>query len=83
MALVEPDGATIASEIAPSYPEQFADISYGIRMGKVETTLVSADSQIELLIPQDNRYGLDWRSPNFVPGDDWVTEIDQQRHSQQ
>src|SRR5580765_3027913 len=30
LALVQPDGTTVASEFAPQYPEQFDDISYGI-----------------------------------------------------
>lgn len=29
LALVKPDGVTIASEFAPEFPEQFKDISYG------------------------------------------------------
>jgi len=30
LALVQPDGLTVACEFAPKYPEQFADISYGL-----------------------------------------------------
>ncbi|MBI5693296.1 MAG: CotH kinase family protein [Verrucomicrobia bacterium] len=30
LALVKPDGSTVASEFAPAFPEQFADISYGL-----------------------------------------------------
>lgn len=30
LALVEPDGMTIAHEYSPAYPEQYADISYGL-----------------------------------------------------
>lgn len=30
LALVQPDGATIAHEFAPEYPAQLADVSYGI-----------------------------------------------------
>lgn len=33
LGLVMPDGATIVSEYAPGFPEQFADISYGILNG--------------------------------------------------
>src|SRR5207249_6972328 len=29
LALVQPDGKTVASEYTPSFPEQFPDISYG------------------------------------------------------
>lgn len=30
LALVAPDGATIVDEFAPSYPEQFEEVSYGV-----------------------------------------------------
>ena len=30
LALIRPDGATAATEFAPSYPQQYADISYGV-----------------------------------------------------
>ena len=33
LALVEPDGTTIASEFAPAYPRQFGDVSYGRYQG--------------------------------------------------
>lgn len=33
LALVEPDGTTIASEFAPAYPRQFSDVSYGQYQG--------------------------------------------------
>lgn len=33
LALVKPDGVTVASEFAPAYPDQRSDISYGIAAG--------------------------------------------------
>jgi hypothetical protein len=33
LALVQPDGLTVASEFAPGFPEQFPDISYGLSAG--------------------------------------------------
>src|SRR5438046_4864024 len=33
LALVQSDGKTVASEFAPTYPEQFPDISYGVLNG--------------------------------------------------
>jgi len=32
LALVEPDGVTIASQFAPTFPPQFPDVSYGLGM---------------------------------------------------
>jgi hypothetical protein len=34
LALVKPDGVTMASEFEPEYPEQFEDVSYGIYQGE-------------------------------------------------
>ena len=34
LALVEPDGETIAFEFAPEFPPQFSDVSYGISSGE-------------------------------------------------
>ncbi len=34
LALVAPDGSTILSEFAPSYPQQFEDVSFGLSRGE-------------------------------------------------
>ena len=40
LALVEPDGSTIASEFAPGYPTQVANVSYGIAAnGKTQVVI--------------------------------------------
>ena len=75
LALIQPDGETIASEFAPEYPEQFQDISYGVRMGEIETDLVSINSQAHMLVPLDDRYGNSWTETDFVPGADWISVI--------
>src|SRR3989440_10434674 len=50
LALVKPDGATIASEYAPQFPEQFQDISYGIGQNIQVTKLVSNTSLVRVFI---------------------------------
>ena len=30
LALIEPDGSTIANEFSPEFPPQFTDVSYGV-----------------------------------------------------
>ena len=44
-------------------------------MGAVDTPLISTNSPVELLIPEDNRHGTNWRATDFVTGDDWLTTI--------
>ncbi|MGI9428585.1 MAG: lamin tail domain-containing protein, partial [Bythopirellula sp.] len=40
LALVEADGITIAHAYAPSFPEQFQDVSYGLGTSGLKTVLV-------------------------------------------
>ncbi len=52
LALVAPDGATLASRFSP-YPPQELDLSYGVGLGPaaVTTLLVEDDAQALLLVP--------------------------------
>ncbi|MHB1036931.1 MAG: lamin tail domain-containing protein [Pirellulales bacterium] len=71
LALVQPDGVTVASEYAPAFPPQFDDISYGV--GRVVDTksLVSANSPAKILVPTSGVLGSAWSNPNLVPGPEW------------
>ena len=51
LALVEPDGTTIASQFGPALPEQLTDISYGVTQEEVVTHFVSAGDAGSLLVP--------------------------------
>src|SRR5215212_3721075 len=51
LALVHPDGVTIASEFAPAFPEQFANVSYGIGQNLMVTKLVSNTSPATIFVP--------------------------------
>src|SRR6185369_5302671 len=51
LALVHPDGATIATEFAPAFPSQVADVSYGIGMLTSNVTLTAAGAAARVLIP--------------------------------
>jgi len=55
---VKPDGLTVASEFAPSYPLQREDISYG--SGLKELTLVSRGSPLKFTVPSDDSLALTW-----------------------
>ncbi|MEX2187493.1 MAG: lamin tail domain-containing protein [Pirellulales bacterium] len=50
LALVRAD-LSVASEFAPAYPSQRADVSYGVGQGAIFTTLVDSGSAGKLLVP--------------------------------
>jgi len=66
LALVEPDGATIATEFAPAYPQQFTDVSYGYGMQITKATLIAATAPVRLCIPADGGLGNAWTMPGFT-----------------
>ena len=68
VALVKPDGTTVASEFAAggeNFPEQFEDVSYGIQF---ETQpLVAPSADVDILIPSaaaDDAFDDNWRGGN-------------------
>ena len=74
LALVEPDGQTIATQFAPAYPQQLTDVSYGVRMDAGERLLVSASSPAQVFVPTDESLGVDWTEETFVPDAAWLTD---------
>ena len=64
LALVKPDGATIASEFAPEYPLQVANASYGLDMADRPALLVSGPAPKRVWIPTTD-LGLGWTAPGF------------------
>jgi len=65
LALVGPDGMTIATEFFPAYPRQLGDVSYGAMMDIETTSFVSAASPARMLVPTDDRLGTHWIAPGF------------------
>jgi hypothetical protein len=65
LALVHPDGATIANEFAPAFPEQFQNISYGIGQNVQVTKLVSNTSLATVFVPTNGTLGTTWTGTNF------------------
>lgn len=63
VALVESDGRTIAHECGPTYPEQRANISYGLTACAAQ--FVAATSTLSYHVPTSDDAGLDWTSPGF------------------
>ena len=65
LALVEPDGATVAHEFAPAYPPQRYNVSYGLELQSSRTTLVATGAAARVLVPVDNSLGLVWTERTF------------------
>jgi hypothetical protein len=64
LALFEPDG-TVATEIAPQFPSQFPDVSYGIGMQFSNTILIATNAAIHYLIPSSAAFDATWTQMNF------------------
>lgn len=65
LALVRADG-TIAHAFAPTYPEQFPNISYGTGQDVQVTKFVSNTSPARVLIPTNGTLGTTWTATNFT-----------------
>jgi hypothetical protein len=62
LALIQPDGS-VASEFAPAFPEQRANVSYGVEQSVSFETFVDAFSTAKLLVPDavdDAAIGSTW-----------------------
>ena len=65
LALVKPDGVSIASEFAPQFPPQYANISYGVAQQVQVTRIVASNAPVRVLIPTNGTLGLTWTATNF------------------
>ena len=65
LALIRPDGVTIASEFAPEFPEQFRDISYGIAQLVTTNIFLAETTPARVLVPADGTLGTTWIQPGF------------------
>ncbi len=54
LGLVRPDGVTIASEYAPTYPVQVSDVSYGLSEVTTEQVLLTRGAPAKALVPTDD-----------------------------
>jgi len=72
LALVRPDGASVASEFAPSFPPQVADVSYGRVRSSAPLTLVETGAVVHALVPSSPALGLSWTEVTFDDGS-WLS----------
>ena len=71
LALFSSDG-TAATEIAPRFPQQFPNVSYGIGMRLTTTSLVATNAAIHYLVPADASADATWTQPGFNDSS-WLT----------
>ena len=75
LALVEPGGATVASQFAADgadYAEQFEDVSHGTGTEVTVTSLLAAGAAAQALVPVDGSLAAAWTLPGFVPDGNWA-----------
>jgi hypothetical protein len=65
LALVKPDGQTVAHDFPPSYPPQRPETSYGFPWISSEALLLSGGAQARLLVPRDGALGQTWILPDY------------------
>lgn len=66
LALVEPDGTTIANAFAPAYPDQRANVSYGrVDVASAVTPLVTGNAGARVHVPTDGSLGTAWTAAAF------------------
>lgn len=65
LALVQPDAVTVASEFAPVFPSQVADVSFGLDAGLRKVTLIASNAPMRWLVPVDGTSGTNWVQPGF------------------
>ncbi len=65
LALLEPDGKTIATEFAPSFPPQVSDVSFGFGRTLTTQTLIGDSDPAKALVPSNADLALTWTDPTF------------------
>jgi hypothetical protein len=65
LALVMPDGATVAYAYTPAFPPQVSNVSYGIAREESVASLLSAGASAHFLVPTNGALGTAWTLPGF------------------
>lgn len=65
LALVQPDGQTIASEFSPTFPGQFPGVSYGFGLEQSRWTLIDTNAPVRYVVPNSSLAGSAWTAPEF------------------
>ncbi len=65
LALVHPDGQTVANEFSPAFPRQFPDVSYGYGLRQSRKTLIDTNALARYVVPDSSLAGYAWTTPEF------------------
>lgn len=64
LALVQPGGA-VAHQYAPAFPKQRQNVSFGIEIPIVSTSLISSGATMRVLVPTSGTLGTSWTASAF------------------
>jgi len=65
LALVMPDGVTIATQFSPTFPPQLPDVSYGFGLEAAANLLLTTNATGRVLVPTDGTLGTNWTATGF------------------
>lgn len=65
LALVKPDGVTVAHHYAPAYPEQRANVSFGLKPESSTRLLIESGKSCVYQVPSDGALGATWTGNAF------------------
>ncbi|MDG2380686.1 MAG: lamin tail domain-containing protein [Pirellulaceae bacterium] len=65
LALVQPDGVTIAQDFGVTFPPQREDQSYGLAQVRKPTVLVDGNSAVTSIVPTDDSLTSAWTTDTF------------------
>lgn len=71
LALVKPDGVTVATEYSPAFPAQADDLSYGLPVVDRGALFLGAGAPGRLVVPRDASLGTNWLRPDY-DDTDWM-----------
>ncbi|NLF39681.1 hypothetical protein GX586_09565 [bacterium] len=73
LGLVMPDGATVSFAYAPRFPEQVADLSYGISGEAASREFVPESAACRALVPANAGLGTTWVARTGFNDSGWIT----------
>lgn len=72
LALVQPDGVTIATEFAAPFPGHFPNVSYGFGARQNTSILMATNAPARVFVPTNGILGFNWTAPGFDDSS-WLT----------
>ena len=65
LALVKPDGTTIAQDFGEAFPEQMEDQSYGLAFFRQTSDAFTSTADVRSFVPTDDSLGSNWTQAEF------------------